>query len=326
MDHDDSDDDQDDAFVDDSPVKSSSARQFSLLFEDAQPMSSADLFGLKKEAPKRLNQSLFGASDDALKPSGTKALPSLLSQMKQSMPRPGPSSSTTTSTSQTRVASPIEDENETNEGAKIASQDPSRRSRSPLLPPSPPPASASTSRGPGQGGKRKANPKAFANRKKAKLASHGVGSDDDDESGSESSGLKAKVKIVDRPQAKKPTLATEDERDYEFDPLLDLTHRPTIKPPSPRKYDQDTQALDVDLPDKFRDVLDLDTIHWKEHGVEEDKLVDSLIYGRRTTCYDSKKGEIWDVGEDEVGEDLGEREQLDNEWEDEPVPWEVAEL
>ncbi|KAJ2919300.1 hypothetical protein MD484_g1179, partial [Candolleomyces efflorescens] len=171
-----------------------------------------------------------------------------------------------------------------------------------------------TSKGPG---KRKADSRAFGNRKKVKVAK---GGNTDEEDASDVADLKTKVKIVDRTQLKR--YRAEDDVDFEFDPILDLpreTHDPNIH------LDLESQAIDVNLPEKFKEVLDLKTTHWKGQPVAENKLVDSLLYGRRTTTYDSKKGEIWDVGEDEDDEE-GKREDADEEWEGEPVPWEVAEF
>lgn len=144
----------------------------------------------------------------------------------------------------------------------------------------------------------------------------------DDGDASDDSDLKTKVKIVDRTQLKRSR--AEDDVDPEFDPILDLP-RETHDPNTLLDPELESQAIDVNLPEKFKEVLDLKTTHWKGQPVAENKLVDSLLYGRRTTTYDSKKGEIWDVGEDEdVDED--KREDADEEWEGEPVPWEVAEF
>ncbi|KAF6766590.1 hypothetical protein DFP72DRAFT_867069 [Ephemerocybe angulata] len=297
------------SFVDDSPVKPSGGRAFSLLFDEAQ--SGGDIFGLKK-ASTNLGRNLFGAQDtsqDLMKPRSNASCRPQVSQ---------PSSSRGSTTKPTPATTPAGTPSEDDDETKVNSErDSTRRSRSPLLPPSPPPASSTTSRAPAKG-KRKANPKAFANRKKMKLAN--LDGTDDEESTSDGDELKAKVKVVDRPQVKKAN--SDDDLDFELG-LLDL-------PRSARTADfsgasEAEGAVEINLPEKFKEVLDLDTIHWK-NGVEEDKVVKNLIYGRRTTCYDSKKGEIWDVGEDEVGDEDERPEHLDDDWEGEAVPWEVAEL
>ncbi|KIM47822.1 hypothetical protein M413DRAFT_439502 [Hebeloma cylindrosporum] len=63
---------------------------------------------------------------------------------------------------------------------------------------------------------------------------------------------------------------------------------------------------------------------------EEDRLVKGLLYGRRMTHYDPMKGgEIWDVGEDHqlISEEGAQKYTEDEEdWEGEPVPWEMGEL
>lgn len=311
--------DNDDAFIDDSPVKASS-RKFSHLFDEAQPGASADIFGLKKDASNKLNKDLFGAKDTSAKPvSGrTSATSSQDEDEDEDEPPTRPSF-------HTRLTSPLEElELSGNHGLPeddMEEEPNTQRSKSPLLPPSPPPASSTTSRAPAKG-KRKADSKAASHRKKMKLAAKGS---DDEGSTSDDSDLKAKVKIVNRPPARKANV-DEDDLGPDFDPVLDLPRvpRPDSVPPSTQS--EETAPVEINLPDKFKEVLDLDPAHWEDHYVEEDKLVKGLIYGRRVASYDPKKGEIWDVGEDEVGDDDEKRQLIDDDWEGEPVPWEVAEL
>ena len=186
------------------------------------------------------------------------------------------------------------------------------RSGSPLLPPSPP--AGSQEKLPGKG-KRKADSKAPTNKKKLKRVNN---QHSDEEDTSDSLDLKSKVKIIDPLHSRKPL---PDDLDAE-DLILDLARSSSSIIP---KHEEGAEklAVEVNLPDKFKEILDLDATQWQVEEVAEDKLVKGLLYGRRVTTYDSKKGEIWDVGE-EGDEDGGG--QVDDEWEGEPVPWEAAEL
>lgn len=78
--------------------------------------------------------------------------------------------------------------------------------------------------------------------------------------------------------------------------------------------------FDVELPDKLREVLALSPTESRARDLEEERLVSGLVYGRRQGHYDPKGGEIWDVGEESSNEEAGD------EWEGEPVPWEIGEL
>jgi hypothetical protein len=96
-----------------------------------------------------------------------------------------------------------------------------------------------------------------------------------------------------------------------------------------RDAGQDDSQIEVDLPDKLRQVLALESS--KARDSQSERMVKSLLYGRRAGNYDPVKGgEIWDVGEDERRHDEEEDTRRDTEgeddWEGEPVPWEVGEL
>lgn len=308
-----------DTFIDESPVKPSGGRKFNLLFDEARPGPSADIFGLKKGAGRKLSHDLFRLNDVA---------PKVVSRSVSSTSGLDEPESPSSSRPHTRLTSPMEEldlfrENGLTEEESVEEPPSTRRSKSPLLPPSPPPAGSTTTRGPAKG-KRKADSKDLSNRKKMKLAAKG-GSDDEG-STSDNSDLKAKVKIVGRPQAKKAN-AVDDDFGPDYDPVLELMRAPRLDTISlPSSQLEETESVEINLPEKFKDVLDLDPTRWKDHYVEEDKLVKGLIYGRRMVSYDPKRGEIWDVGEDEVGDDEEKRQLIDDDWEGEPVPWEVAEL
>ncbi|KAF9015567.1 hypothetical protein BDQ17DRAFT_1341288 [Cyathus striatus] len=85
-----------------------------------------------------------------------------------------------------------------------------------------------------------------------------------------------------------------------------------------------------DLPNTLLRVLVLQPDDSKTQSRQEEQIVRSLISGSRVLHYDPRRGgEIWGVGEDdnETVEfmDLKDAQDTDD-WEDEPVPWEVGEL
>ncbi|KAG6381017.1 hypothetical protein JVT61DRAFT_5412 [Boletus reticuloceps] len=108
----------------------------------------------------------------------------------------------------------------------------------------------------------------------------------------------------------------------EWDPLLHFGTR-----------NHDTTAIDanhhasgtltVDLPDKFRRVLAISPVQ-RQNSTEE-RVVRGLLYGDRVGHFHpTRGGDIWDAGETDEGA-LGDAETEDD-WEGEPVPWEVGEL
>jgi hypothetical protein len=155
----------------------------------------------------------------------------------------------------------------------------------------------------------------------------------DEQSTSDTDGLELfpKLKIVNRHSTHlKQTgagLQNQGEVDgWDSDPSLARTRFE-----EPRAASPDTAGghVEVNLPEKLRRVLALESVALQSKIPNEDKLVKDLLYGRRTThYYPNKGGEIWDVGEDlasiegEIIRNPGEEED----WEGEPVPWEIAEL
>lgn len=197
------------------------------------------------------------------------------------------------------------------------------RTRSPLLPPSPPPASTS-GRASAKPSQHKGNFKANKDRKKMKIDERPDNRDSDDPE------LTATLRIVNR-KTTRPVHAVGDVGDFELDSdsILGYTRFAVFHPPSPITDPQDHGSIEVDLPDKLRSMLALRSAS-KSQISEEDLLVKGLLYGRRVTHYDPNKGgEIWDVGEDDLGgldEDRNRYASGEDEWECEPVPWEVGEL
>ncbi|KAG5647557.1 hypothetical protein DXG03_008910 [Asterophora parasitica] len=199
-----------------------------------------------------------------------------------------------------------------------------------LLPPSPPPPDSRSKQF--TRGKGKAVP---SGRKKAKT----TGADNADEAEEEDDdwdASKTNIRIVDRAQIRaQSTTSRGGQYDLDLDPdqVLGYSRRgaprgdDTLLAP-----DVELQGkFDVDLPDKLRRVLALESIESKTRDSREERVVQGLVFGRRTAHYDPDKGgEIWDVGEDDVRQD-GEQEtrgdtEGEDDWEGEPVPWEVGEL
>ncbi|KAI0830550.1 hypothetical protein BC628DRAFT_1312800 [Trametes gibbosa] len=168
----------------------------------------------------------------------------------------------------------------------------------PLIPPSPPPPDASKSSGPKYADKGKG--KAAYGRKKAKLLQHSGVAEDEDEDGSAEDEIQ--VKEID-PQSQPPKTERREDLDSGW-------HAASADP----------GRLEVDLPDELQRFLAISPGRSKEPG--DEKVVRALLYGSREVHYNPQKGgEIWDVGED--SDHAGGAEE---EWESEPVPWEVGEM
>lgn len=203
-----------------------------------------------------------------------------------------------------------------------------------LLPPSPPPVDSS--RGSSKDFRDKGKGKAVADtgrsRKKAKMQEK-VHDDEEEDSSEE-----VQVKLVGRNGPKRLYRALTDnpnfEFDYDSDPIMP-SHRGLRDEGAARVEGQDDDTneeqsklesgkFEVDLPDKLRRVLALSPSRGRES--KEERVVRGLLSGVRAIHYDAAKGgEIWDVGEEEVEHRGGDTEGEDD-WEGEPVPWEVGEL
>ncbi|KAK1228503.1 hypothetical protein PQX77_008443 [Marasmius sp. AFHP31] len=131
-----------------------------------------------------------------------------------------------------------------------------------------------------------------------------------------------------------------DSDDHFTEPGLDDTR---TQPGQPKKRGdtRDGGLLEIDLPDQMKHFLALSAseIHARDDRLREEMVVESLLYGRRAGHYDgSRGGEIWDVGdvsgpeEGDGGELVGSRHKHaepdgeEDDWEGEPVPWEIGEL
>lgn len=196
------------------------------------------------------------------------------------------------------------------------------RTRSPLLPPSPPPTDtlvqAST------------KPLQHKGISKTNKGPKKMRYDEKLDHDSDDLELAATLKIVHR-KTTTHLHAVGDEGDFRLDsgPMTRYTRFPALHPSSPIA-DKHHCSIEVDLPDRLRSMLALQSSGSKAQVSKEDQLVKGLLYGRRVTHYDPNKGgEIWDAGEDDLGslDEEGNRyTDREDEWECEPVPWEVGEL
>ncbi|GJE99662.1 hypothetical protein PsYK624_159330 [Phanerochaete sordida] len=130
-----------------------------------------------------------------------------------------------------------------------------------------------------------------------------------------------------------PSEGPEPEPDSE--PDFEITHVLNSRPGNGGAPDEPEERFEVHLPDDLKRVLALSP---PPHIApeDEDQLVKGLLYGRRAHYDASRGGEVWGAGEfsseSEDGLELpGAKrkprgEESEDEWEGEPLPWEVAEL
>ncbi|KAF8167715.1 hypothetical protein B0H34DRAFT_792410 [Crassisporium funariophilum] len=310
--------DADSSFVDNSPVKAPmTGRSFSQLFEESSA-PVGNLFGVKGN----LGTSNMDISDMNDTP---KMKVANGSRRKQVAGRTNGDNEVIRKdlfpTNRSSVKRPNSDE-EMDTSDRI----PPQRPRSPLIPPSPP---NSSTNGPSRisGKITKGKAKTSKGRKKAKVDKEG---DDDDESDERQSN--AKLRVVNRSNTRPPRAAEafEDDVGLDVDPILGYTRFAAPHAPTPNAHEVEDGEVHIDLPDKLRRVLALQSAASKAQYTEEDQLVKGLLYRRRVAHYDSSKGgEIWEVGEDDhhtVGDEVSRITEGDDDWEGEPVPWEVGEL
>ncbi|KAI0375241.1 hypothetical protein BV20DRAFT_1117647 [Pilatotrama ljubarskyi] len=184
----------------------------------------------------------------------------------------------------------------------------------PLIPPSPPPPDASRSSGPKYAEKGKGKAAALS-RKKAKLLQDAGTAEDEDVEDSQDDEIQVKEidPLAQLPKTEDTDAGSDWEAHWRASPDPD---DPTVLPAS----SVDSGKFEVNLPDELQRILAISPARAKE--TDEEKVVRGLLYGRRETHYDpTKGGEIWDVGEDT--DHAGGTEE---EWEGEPVPWELGEL
>lgn len=197
-------------------------------------------------------------------------------------------------------------------------------------------------------------------RKKAKLLaelgdSDEDGAEDDSEDGDPEEGENGNdgnVKVLDWSWQRRPRQRQDVELDEDYDLTarphyshphslstqqtdLDSSHSPTSHYPQvPTTSEQLVPVADaelegsceVNLPSDLARVLALSPSHTSSYirDKTEQKVVKELLYGRRERHYDPQRGGIvYDVGEEDQSEGA---EGGEDDWEGEPVPWEVGEL
>lgn len=338
------------SFVTDSPMKAPAAgsKSFKLLFDDSKtrPRQTKDA----ALAPtKSASQSLFGGRSSSMhsdelewglnENTGTRVNGIITTNGKRTTKhiRNHPTAQAQTSTKRTApTTTPSEmrtsakrsqPDTDTEYEVDISHEPPAKVPS--LLPPSPP-GPDSVAYHIKQGNKR---PRANTNtRKKPKMADEHDEDEEDEED--EFNDSKTSVKIVNRTQPRNErglnAAGGEDDLDYDSDPILGRA--PPRGYVSSQVVEPDAKEdgkFEVDLPDKLRQVLALDSS--KARDSQTESVVKGLLYGRRAGNYDPVKGgEIWDVGEDDGRRDGEEDVQRDTEgeddWEGEPIPWEVGEL
>lgn len=182
----------------------------------------------------------------------------------------------------------------------------------PLIPPSPPPPDASKSTGPKYAEKGKGKSVPYG-RKKTKLLPGAEGASDEELGSVQDDEIQ--VREID-PLARLPQV---DHVGSDWE--TDWRTQDVPNDPAPSMSFVVPGKFEVNLPDELQRVLAISPGS-RRRETEEEKVVRGLLYGSRETHYDARKGgEIWDVGEEsEHGEGTEE------DWEAEPVPWEVGEL
>lgn len=306
------------SFVDDSPVKGSNG--FKLLFDDTT--QSKPLFSRTKMAPS--SSDVFSSPDDEMDLQGSQSLKTNHDSKGNGKPFPRPAAP---SGVHQKHRGPVK--KATHAPVNIAAPKPRKRvlsdadaaessshNRAPsLIPPSPPPPDASKRNYSSFKGKGKAA--SNNGRKKAKLAATTLDSDDDDEEPNE------KIKVVPRTHGSPRKDMLGRNSDVDADDTFDARSHSQIEDVGDG---QDIGRFDVDLPDRFRHVLAFSPYETRTRDYQEVRVVEGLLYGRRADHYDpSRGGEIWDVGEDEHGQ-VAVADDEEDDWQGEPVPWELGEL
>lgn len=322
--------DVDSSFVDNSPVKvPTSGKLFAQLFME-NTLAPTDLFGVrgnqdnmkadKKESfiPTRRAVRTESLRQVARKPSrgGSKVDAS-----------PGHLDTRPIALAMSRANSELAINRLTNkrpDTEAVETVRPLPRSKSPLIPPSPPPSAAANNRPP----KHPLKSQASKSRKKAKTETQNTSDSDEVEQHAKLKVVKYHTTHIRRAGSEQ----FEDSSEYDIDSVFGHTRFGSPRAPMPDITQQEGGIIEVNLPDKLQRVLALDSVAPQSRIPDQDGLVKSLLYGMRTTHYDPRRGgEIWDIGEDHFTsvDEGGTRETSyaeEEDWEEEPVPWDIAEL
>lgn len=233
----------------------------------------------------------------------------------------------------------------------IASPPDQFTSASQLLPPSPNPNASSRASGKSKPNDARSQPSRTTSRKKAKVQSNDDSAMEDmgDDDGSSS------VKLVHHSRGIRAAPPTEGASSENEDPILNYAKRVrprgkgSVSPAKPGgsggvdvvlddevgdgdvAITDDDEKVEGNLPDELHRVLMLESLKSKKIVYEEEIIVKGLLSGRRVLHYDPKKGgEIWGAGEDERDDFGGDEErgidEEEDEWEGDPIPWEIGEL
>ncbi|KAK0466429.1 uncharacterized protein EV420DRAFT_1301331 [Desarmillaria tabescens] len=307
------------SFVDDSPIKGSNG--FKLLFDDTkQPKSlfphsrtdhsSSDVFSSLGDGMDWKGLQNPKVNHDS-KTNGKPFPNSAASSNVYQKPR-GPTKKSTHAP--VNIAAPKPRKRVLSD-ADAAESSSSNRAPS-LIPPSPPPPDASKRSHGVFKGKGKAT--SSNGRKKAKFTTTTLNSDNDEEPNE-------KIRVVRRTYSSPRKDTSGRNSDADADDTFDAPSHPQIENVGDG---QDTGRFDVDLPDRFLHVLAFSPYELRARDYQEVRVVEGLLYGRRADHYDpSRGGEIWDVGEDEHGDrQVAVADEGEDDWQGEPVPWELGEL
>jgi hypothetical protein len=129
---------------------------------------------------------------------------------------------------------------------------------------------------------------------------------------------------------KQPETGVQNEEEADGWDLDSVFSRTRFEEPHAASPDTAGGHVEVNLTDELRRVLALESVAPQAKIHNEDMLVKNLLYGRRAThYYPNKGGEVWDIGEDHLTSVEGggiQNASEEEDWEGEPVPWEIAEL
>ncbi|THH28299.1 hypothetical protein EUX98_g5885 [Antrodiella citrinella] len=320
--------DADEPFIDDSPVKpSTGAKAYTPLFEETTRNNDIAKRSLARSQSKLTTEVSFTTARSksrALSPTSEDEDADWLQQGKIkaldiAIRAPKGSTSLSRAASSLFSGRTLSAKRPTPPTETLAS--PEEVNVSLLLPPSPPPKDSKSthpkyiekSRAKGKG-------KATANsRKKAKQADEMVGDERESDSPEDED-----VQVVTRKRG--PTHPSQEDDGFtldEWDPRPSRQSARENASPTPDR----SGKVEVNLPEELQRVLDISTDDSNVRHTAEENLVKELLYRSRVMQYDVRKGgDVWDVGEEEASDVRGAVAGDEDEWEGEPVPWEVGEL
>ncbi|KAG7098976.1 hypothetical protein E1B28_000863 [Marasmius oreades] len=135
--------------------------------------------------------------------------------------------------------------------------------------------------------------------------------------------------------------AEDEDVDHFAEVEFDTTGRTRLSHHKKRDDTHGEGSVEVNLPDKLKDLLALSASdsRARDENLKQDLVVEKLLYGRRGGHYDgSRGGEIWEIGDvsgvdyEDDGNPLDfkhkrvEAKGEEDDWEGEPIPWEIGEL